>query len=113
MGRLQLRLQKYVYRKNLAKQLWASSKNKGKQAKGEKYDSKKQKQNEEKSVQERNKQLSWESNLDYLHGRSTSWPRRHAANDNIKWENFFPQVFFFASRLWTGYSTQDISDISL
>ena len=45
-------------------------------------------------MQQRNKQLSWESNLDYLHGRSAPWPRRHAAKDNIKWENFFPHVFF-------------------
>ena len=64
-------------------------------------------------MQQRNKQLSWESNLDYLHGRSAPWPRCHAAKDNIKWENFFPQVFFFASRLRTGYSSQEISDISL
>ena len=45
-------------------------------------------------MQQRNKQLSRESNLDYLHGRSAPWPRCHAAKDNIKWENFFPQVFF-------------------
>ena len=68
---------------------------------------------EKKTVQQKNKWLSWESNLDYLQGRSAPWPRCHAAKDNIKWENFSCKFFFFASRLRTGYSSQESSDVSL